>query len=138
MLPAGPVPEPFVDADDIADVATAALTDERHVNKVYELTGPRALTFAEAVGEIAVATHRPVRYSQISAQDFAFGMRQAEVPEEIIALLNELFAEVLDGRNSQVMSGVEEALGRPARDFSDFARATAAAGVWGAEPCASS
>jgi hypothetical protein len=59
-------------------------------------------------------------------------MRQAEVPEEIIALLNELFAEVLDGRNSQVMSGVEEALGRPARDFSDFARATAAAGVWGA------
>jgi uncharacterized protein YbjT (DUF2867 family) len=132
MLPAGPVPEPFVDADDIADVATAALTDERHSNKLYELTGPRALTFAEAVGEIAVATQRPIRYSQISAQDFAVGMRQAEVPEEIIALLNELFAEVLDGRNSQVMSGVEEALGRPARDFSDFARATAAAGVWGA------
>src|SRR5262249_27513331 len=49
MLPAGPVPEPFVDADDIADVAVAALTDERHVHRLYELTGPRALTFAEAV-----------------------------------------------------------------------------------------
>ena len=132
MLPAGPVPEPFVDADDIADVAAAAIIDERHVNKLYELTGPRALTFAEAVGEIAAAAKRPIRYSQISAQDFALGMRQAEVPEEIITLLNELFAEVLDGRNSRVMHGVEEALGRPARDFSDFARATASAGVWGA------
>ena len=132
MLPAGPVPEPFVDADDIADVAAAAIIDERHVNKLYELTGPRALTFAEAVGEIAAAAGRPIRYSQISAQDFALGMRQAEVPEEIITLLNELFAEVLDGRNSRVMHGMEEALGRPARDFSDFARATASAGVWGA------
>jgi len=130
MLPAGPVPEPFVDVDDIADVAVAALTDERHVNKLYELTGPRALTFAEAVAEIAAATGRTIRYTQISAQDFAFGMRQAQVPEDIIVLLNALFAEVLDGRNSQVMNGVKEALGRPARDFSDFARAAAAAGAW--------
>lgn len=132
MLPAAPVPEPFVDVDDIADVATAALTDDRHINKLYELTGPRAITFAEAVAEIAAATGRQIRYQQISADDFACGMRQADVPEEIIALLNELFAEVLDGRNSRVMHGVEEALGRPARDFADFARAVAAAGVWGA------
>ena len=132
MLPAGPVPEPFIDVDDIADVAVAALTEERHIGKLYELTGPRALTFAEAAAEIAAATGRPIRYAQIPAQDFALGMRQAEVPEDIVALLNELFAEVLDGRNSQVMYGVEEALGRPARDFSDFARAAAAAGAWGA------
>jgi len=132
MLPAGPVPEPFVDVDDIADVAVAALTDAGHIGKLYELTGPRALTFAEAVAEIAAATRRPIRCAQIPAQDFASGMRQVGVPEDIIALLNELFAEVLDGRNSQVMHGVDEALGRPARDFSDFARAAAAAGAWGA------
>ena len=59
-------------------------------------------------------------------------MRQADVPDDVIALLDELFTVVLDGRNSQVMQGVEEALGRPARDFSDYARATAASGVWGA------
>ena len=131
MLPAGPVPEPFVDVDDIAEIAVAALTDAGHIGKLYELTGPRALTFAEAVAEIAAATRRPIRYAQIPAQDFALGMRQVGVPEDIIALLNELFAEVLDGRNSQVMHGVDEALGRPARDFSDFARAAAAAGAWG-------
>jgi uncharacterized protein YbjT (DUF2867 family) len=129
-LPAGAVPEPFVDADDIADVVTAALTDPRHASKVYEVTGPRALTFAEAVAEISKAVGRPVRYTQISSQDFAVGMRQAGVPEEVIALLGELFTVVLDGRNSRVAHGVEEALGRPPRDFSDYARAAAASGAW--------
>ena len=53
-LPAGAVPEPFIDADDIAEVVVAALTDRRHAGKLYEVTGPRALTFAQAVAEIAV------------------------------------------------------------------------------------
>ena len=129
-LPAGAVREPFIDADDIADVAVAALTDERHLNQLYEVTGPRALTFAEAVAEIAAAAGRPIRYTQIAPEDFATGLRQADVPDDIVALLDELFTVVLDGRNEQVAHGVEEALGRPARDFSDYARATAATGVW--------
>jgi uncharacterized protein YbjT (DUF2867 family) len=128
-LPVGAVPEPFIDADDIADVAVAALTDRRHVGKLYEVTGPRALTFAQAVGEIADAAGRPVCYRQIGSEEFAAGMRP-HVSEEIIALMLELFAVVLDGRNSQIMHGVEEALGRPARDFSDYARRTAATGIW--------
>ncbi|PCE30419.1 NmrA family NAD(P)-binding protein [Burkholderia ubonensis] len=131
-LPAGAVPEPFVDADDIADVAVAALTDARHANRLYELTGPRALTFAEAADEIARAAGRPVRYRRIAADEFAFGMREAGVPEDIVTLLDELFSVVLDGRNSRVMHGVDEALGRPARDFADYARTTAATGVWSA------
>jgi len=129
-LPTGAVAEPFVDVDDIAEVVVAALTDDRHANKLYEVTGPRALTFAEAVAEIAAATGRPIRYTQISPQDFAAGMRQAGVPDDVVALLDELFTVVLDGRNSAVMQGVEQALGRPARDFSTFVRATAATGIW--------
>jgi uncharacterized protein YbjT (DUF2867 family) len=131
-LPASPTPEPFIDVDDIADVVVAALTDDRHANRLYEVTGPRALTFAEAVAEIAAATGRPIRYSQISFGDFADGSRAAGVPDDVIELLEELFTVVLDGRNSQMMHGVEEALGRPARDFADYARAAAATGVWGA------
>ena len=60
-LPAGDVGEPFVDVDDIADVAVAALTEDGHAGQVYELTGPRLLTFAEAVDEIASATGRAIR-----------------------------------------------------------------------------
>jgi uncharacterized protein YbjT (DUF2867 family) len=128
-LPAGAVPEPFVDADDIAAVVIAALTDRHHAGKIYEVTGPRALTFAQAVDEIAHAAGRPVRYRQIAPQEFAAVMRP-HVPDDVIELLLELFTVVLDGRNSAVAHGVEEALGRPARDFSDHARRTAATGVW--------
>ena len=54
-LPVDHVQEPFVDADDIADVAVAALTEDRHVGQLYELTGPRLLSFRDAVAEIAAA-----------------------------------------------------------------------------------
>ena len=128
-LPAGAVPEPFIDADDIAEVVVAALTDRRHAGKLYEVTGPRALTFAQAVAEISGAAGRPIHYRQIGSEEFADGMRP-HVPEEYIALLLELFTVVLDGRNSDVAHGVEQALGRPARDFADYARRTAATGVW--------
>jgi uncharacterized protein YbjT (DUF2867 family) len=128
-LPAGPVPEPFIDADDIADVVVAALTDERHANRLYEVTGPRALTFAEAVSEIAAAVGRPIRYTQITPDDFAAGLRP-HVPEDFVQLLRELFTVVLDGRNVQVMHGVEQALGRAPRDFSHYVRNVAASGVW--------
>lgn len=128
-LPAGAVPEPFVDADDIADVVVAALTGERHANRLYELTGPRALTFAEATAAIAAATGREIRYVQVSPEDFVIGLRPY-APEQIVHLLNELFTVVLDGRNTPIAHGVEEALGRPARDFSEYTRRTAVAGTW--------
>jgi uncharacterized protein YbjT (DUF2867 family) len=128
-LPAGSIPEPFIDVDDIADVVVAALTDERHANRLYEVTGPRSLTFQQAVEEISRATRRPIRYMQLSPDDFVTSMR-AYAPEEIVQLLHELFTVVLDGRNSQVAHGVQDALGRPARDFSDYVHRTAASGVW--------
>jgi uncharacterized protein YbjT (DUF2867 family) len=128
-LPAGAVPEPFVDADDIAEVAAAALTDRRHAGKLYEVTGPRALTFAQAVAEIAAAADRPIQYRQITTEEFTAGLRP-HLSADMIALMLELFTTVLDGRNSTVAHGVEQALGRPARDFSDYARRTAATGAW--------
>lgn len=128
-LPAGPVREPFIDIDDIADVVTAALSEDGHANRLYEVTGPRLLTFADAVAEIAQVTGRPTRYRQITPDEFTAGMRGA-APDDVIDLLQELFTVVLDGRNSKVMYGVQEALGRPARDFSDYVRKTAATGVW--------
>jgi uncharacterized protein YbjT (DUF2867 family) len=131
-LPAGDVPEPFVDADDIADVAVAALTDDRHIGEVYELTGPRLLTFAEAVGEISQATGREIRYVPVSIDDFAAAAYQ-DVPREFVELLTYLFGEVLDGRNAHLADGVQRALGREPRDFRDYARDAATTGVWNAD-----
>jgi uncharacterized protein YbjT (DUF2867 family) len=128
-LPAGDTPEPFIDVDDIADVAVAALTEDGHVGRLYELTGPRMLTFAEAVDEIARASGREISFVPISIEEFVAAAYQ-DVPSEFVELLTYLFGEVLDGRNASTAEGVRCALGREARDFADYARLTAATGVW--------
>jgi uncharacterized protein YbjT (DUF2867 family) len=130
-LPVGTVQEPFVDADDIADIAVAALTDDRHVGQLYELTGPRLLTFPEAIEEIGRASGREIRYVQISPEQFASLLAGQNVPAEFVSLMNYLFTEVLDGRNAHLTDGVQRALGRPPRDFAEYAGRAAATGIWG-------
>jgi len=129
-LPAGDVGEPFINVDDIADVAVAALTEDGHASQVYEVTGPRLLTFAETVREIAAATGRTIRYVQIPHEDFAVGVAELGLPEDIVWLLDYLFSTVLDGRNAHLCDGVQRVLGREPGDFADYARRTAATGVW--------
>ena len=129
-LPVGDMPEPFVDVDDIADVAVAALTEDGHSGRLYELTGPRLLTFAEAVAEVAKASGRPVRFVSIPMEDFASAVTEAGEPEDVVWLLRYLFTEVMDGRNASLTDGVQQALGREPRDFADYARDAAATGVW--------
>ena len=129
-LPAGDVPTPFVDADDVADVAVAALSDDRHVGELYELTGPRSLTFAQAAAEIAEATGREVTYVPVSLARHADELGRHGAPAEVVELLTYLFGEVVDGRNAGTTDGVRRALGREPRDFSDYARRIAAGGVW--------
>jgi uncharacterized protein YbjT (DUF2867 family) len=130
-LPAGETPEPFVDVDDVADVAVAALTEDGHVGQLYELTGPRLLTFAEAVDEISRAVGRKISYVPVSIEEVVAAAYE-DVPGEVIELLTYLFGEILDGRNAHVTDGVQRALGRQPRDFADYARDAAASGVWNA------
>lgn len=131
-LPAGDVPEPFIDADDIADVAVAALTEDGHIGEVYELTGPRLLTFAEAVAEIAKATGREIPFVPVPLEAYTAALAEADLPAEVAWLIGYLFSEVLDGRNSHLSDGVQRALGRAPRDFTDYARDAAARGAWNA------
>jgi uncharacterized protein YbjT (DUF2867 family) len=135
-LPVGDVPEPFIDLADIADVAVAALTEDGHAGRVYEVTGPRALTFAEAAAEIGRAAGREVRFARVPMDDHAAAMAAEGAPADVVALTSYLFTEVMDGRNVRTADGVREALGREPRDFADWARAAAAAGAWSAAPAA--
>jgi uncharacterized protein YbjT (DUF2867 family) len=129
-LPVGDVAVAFVDADDIADVAVAALTDERHIGQTYELTGPRLMTFADAIGEIAAATGRQLQFVPVPIDDYVATLTGYGVPDETVWLLRYLFTTVLDGRNAKLGDGVQRALGREPKDFADFARQTAATGIW--------
>jgi len=125
-LPVGEVPEPFIDAEDVADAAVAALTDDKHIGQIYEVTGPRLLTFREAVDEIAEASGRAIRFQQIPAKQYAEALNQYGLPEGFVSLLMYLFTTVLDGRNAHATDGVQRALNRQPNDFANYARATSA------------
>ncbi|MDX1991241.1 MAG: NAD(P)H-binding protein [bacterium] len=130
VLPVRDVAEPFIDVEDIADIVAEALTDDRHIGQVYEVTGPRLLTFPQAITEIAAAAGRDLNFVSVPMEAYAAGMKEAGVPEEEAWLVNYLFTTVLDGRNSHLTDDVERALGRKPRDFSAYVRETASTEVW--------
>jgi uncharacterized protein YbjT (DUF2867 family) len=129
-LPAGDVREPVLHIDDIADVAVVALTEPGHVGQVYELTGPRLMTFTEVAAELSEAAGYPVRYLPITPAGFAAGLKEAGLPDDFADGLAGVFTEIMDGHNSYLTDGVQWALGRAPRDFSEYLQAVAATGVW--------
>lgn len=129
-LPRAEVLEPFTDADDIAEVVTEALLNEKHNGKTYELTGPRLLTFKEAVNEIAEISGKNITFQSLELKEYISMLREYQVPEDEIWLINYLFTEVLDGRNSSITNDIEKILGRKATDFSDYVQKTAQTGIW--------
>ncbi|MFI7405183.1 NAD(P)H-binding protein [Streptomyces sp. NPDC049541] len=131
VFPAGEVREPFVDVRDIADVAAVALTaGERYVGRTVEVTGPRLLSFREAVAEISAASGREVSYTPVPARAYGEALAGFGVPAEEAEFLVGVFEGLLDGRNAHLTDGVRRVLGRAPRDFGDFAREAAALGTW--------
>ncbi|MFD5461753.1 NAD(P)H-binding protein [Kitasatospora sp. NPDC127059] len=129
-MPTGDGRTPFIDAEDIAEVAAAALTDERHSGRTYQLTGPRALSLGEATDLITAATGRPVRHLDVAPDAFTAGLVADGTPPDVAAFLTGLLLNIRDGRVAGVTDGVERALGRPARSFESFVTEAAAAGHW--------
>ncbi len=129
-LPRGEMPEPFVDADDIADVVIEVLVNDKHVGKIYELTGPRLLTFKQVVTEISNLTGRDIQFQSLTIDEYTAMLRQYQIPEDHIWLAEYLFSQVLDGRNSSVTHDIEKVLGRKPKDFSEYASETVVTGIW--------
>lgn len=129
-LPDAGVLEPFVDANDVADVVAAALTEPGHTQQVYEVTGPRLMSFHDAAMDIASALQRDVTFTAIPHFAFIKEIEESGAPQEMVWLLDYLFTTVLDGRNAHLTDGVFKALGRPPKDFSDYAQRVAASGTW--------
>jgi uncharacterized protein YbjT (DUF2867 family) len=129
-LPAGDTPEPFVDVDDIADVAIAALSESGHDGEIYEVTGPRLMTFADIAADLSTVTGREITYIRVPHEAFVAEVANSGAPKDVVWMLDYLFSTVLDGRNASLTDGVQRALGRPPKDFADFAKEVAATGVW--------
>jgi len=129
-MPAGSGADPFLDIDDIADVVVAALQDDQHIGQLYELTGPRLVTLEEVATMLTDAIGRHVEYVSMSRAAYAGELTVAGIPHDVADHITEVIVDALDGRNAWTTNDVERVLGRPARDFSEFARDAAAAGAW--------
>jgi uncharacterized protein YbjT (DUF2867 family) len=129
-LPAGEGKEAFIDADDIAEVAVAALTEDGHGGQRYELTGPRLMTFADTAEELSRATGRDIHYVPLTTEAYAEEQRAQGVPEEWVRLSADLYESIRSGSLATFTDDVRRVLGREPRDFSDYARTAAAQGNW--------
>ncbi|WP_433521418.1 NAD(P)H-binding protein [Nocardia pseudovaccinii] len=131
-LPLPDAREAFIDVGDIADVVVAALIDDRHVGRTYELSGPRLLSFADVAAELSMATGREITYTPLAVEQFRGTLRKSGFPDDFAEAFAEGFVDSMDGHNAHLAHGVEEALGRMPTDFADYAREAAATGVWNA------
>lgn len=129
-MPVGDIQEPFIDTDDIADVAYAAFTDAKHVGEIYELSGPRLLTMDDVAHDLTEALGRPVVFESVSVEAYAKELVQHGFSEDESLPVAQLISDVLDGRNAYLTDGVQRALGREPKDFAEYARDAASAGVW--------
>lgn len=129
-VPADDARDAFLDVDDLAAVVVTALTEDGHSGKLYELTGPRLLGFADAAAEISRARGAQLAYVPITEADFVAGLAADGTPAEFTEVLGEVFAELRSGANASTTGDVERVLGRPPRDFATFADAAVAAGAW--------
>lgn len=129
-LPAVETLEPFVDVDDIAEVAVEALSAPGHAGELYEVTGPQLLSFHDIAASLSEATGRDIQYIPIPHEAFVAGVEASGAPKEVVWMMDYLFATVLDGRNANLCDGIQRALGRPPRDFATYARNAARSGAW--------
>jgi uncharacterized protein YbjT (DUF2867 family) len=129
-LSAGDGGEAWIDVDDVGDVMTAALLDEKHAGETYSLSGPRVLTMAEVAAELSNAGGRPISYVDLTPERHVAELVEYGVPLEDAESVRDLFAVIRNHRSEYVSDGVQQVLGRAPRDFSDWARTVAQTGVW--------
>lgn len=130
VLPRAKAKEPFIDVDDIADVAVSALTDATLRNQLFEITGPELLSFEQCLAHISAAIGEDISYHPIDVEDYIASAKQHGMPADIAWLMNELFTNVLDGSNAFTTNTIKEVLGREPKRFQDYVEKVAATNVW--------
>lgn len=130
-LPMSDVLIPFVDADDIAEVAATVLLEDRYIGQAIEVTGPELITFKDIARTIAKVSNRNLNFYDITLDQYTEGMKQMQIPEDVVWLIEYLFSHVLTKpENQKITNDIENVLGRKAKTFLEYAEETAKTGVW--------
>ena len=130
-LPMADVLIPFVDANDIAEVAAKVLLDDTYNGEIIELTGPELITFKDIVNIISRVSNRKLNFYDITLEQYVDGMKQMQIPDDVVWLIEYLFSHVLTNpKNQLVVNDIERVLGRKAKPFAEYAQETAKTGIW--------
>ncbi|KAA1243408.1 SDR family oxidoreductase [Aquimarina sp. RZ0] len=125
-LPMSDVLIPFVDANDIAEVAATVLLDDSYNGEIIEVTGPELITFKDIINIISKTSGRSLNFYDITLEQYVDGMKKMQMPNEAIWLIEYLFSHVLTNpKNQQVVNDIEHVLGRKAKTFLEYAEKTA-------------
>lgn len=129
-LSAGTGAEAWIDTNDVGDVMTTALLDETYTGQVLAISGPRPLTMTEIADTLSTATGRPITYVDLEPEKHVGELIEQGLSQEDAEAVRDLFAVIRNHRSEYVSDGVQRVLGRPPRDFTDWALETATTGVW--------
>lgn len=130
-LPMSDVLIPFVDVNDIAEVAATVLLNDSYNGEIIEVTGPELITFKNVVDIISKVSDRSLHFYDITLEQYVEGMKQQEVPDDVVWLIEYLFKHVLTNpQNQLVVHDIERVLGRKATTFNEYAQETAKTGIW--------
>jgi uncharacterized protein YbjT (DUF2867 family) len=111
----------MVDARDVAAVAATTLVDDiHHRRKTYLITGPEALTFAEAAGQLSAVLGKPVRYMDVSREDARKALLQRGMPEWYVEDLLGFYDFYSTGAGAPVSDVVARITRQPGRRFRQF------------------
>ncbi|MEY9909325.1 uncharacterized protein YbjT (DUF2867 family) [Catenulispora sp. MAP12-49] len=120
-LPAGQGAVSFVDTRDIGEVAAAALTEDGYGGQVLTITGPDALTYAEAVAMLGDVAGRQMAYQTVEPEQAEANSRAAGAGERTIIAQRGLFQVIRDGGNAPVTDVVRRVTGHAPRSFAQYA-----------------
>ncbi|HKY33901.1 MAG TPA: SDR family oxidoreductase [Candidatus Polarisedimenticolia bacterium] len=121
-LPGGEARISHVDARDVAASAAAALTQQGHGRKAYELSGPEALTYGRIAQELSEVLGRPITHRDVSDQEYRDGMRGAGLTAWQADAVLDLIRYYRAGHAARVSPAVRQLTGREATPFAAFAR----------------
>jgi uncharacterized protein YbjT (DUF2867 family) len=130
-LPMSDVLIPFVDVNDIAEVVVTVLLDDSYNGEIVEVTGPELITFKDIIGMISKTSNRKLNFYNITLEEYIDGMKQMQLPNDVVWLIEYLFSHVLTNpKNQLVVNDIERVLGRKAKTFLEYAQETAKTGIW--------
>jgi uncharacterized protein YbjT (DUF2867 family) len=121
VAPAGEGRVAMIDPRDVAAVAAAVLAGDGHEGRTYELTGPEAVSYADAARELSHATGASIEYVDAPADAARQGLEASGMPGWLVDHLVGVFSLIRSGAFERTTETVRELTGREPRSLAQFA-----------------